>query len=85
MNSTNAERVNLPIRELRQAESCSDGMNFRVRWQATVETVSGHTLQKLRLELAPSVSKFLGTSTHGSNDNDRSINIVRPSHLPVSA
>jgi len=25
------------------------------------------------------------TSTHGSNDNDRSINILRPSHLPVSA
>jgi hypothetical protein len=35
--------------------------------------------------LAPSVSELLLTSTHGSNDNDRSINILRPSHLSVSA
>jgi len=77
--------MNLPIRELLSADSRAEAMTFRTRWQATVETVSGHALQKLRLELAPSVSKFLGTSTHGSNDNDRSINIVRPSHLPVSA
>jgi hypothetical protein len=77
--------MNLPIRELLSADRRAEAMTFRTRWQATVETVSGHALQKLRLELAPSVSKFLGTSTHGSNDNDRSINIVRPSHLPVSA
>jgi hypothetical protein len=85
MNSTNAERVNLPMRESVRAESCDRVINFRARWQTAVETVSGYALQKLRLELAPSVSKFLNTSTHGSNDNDRSINIVRPSHLPVSA
>jgi hypothetical protein len=77
--------MNLPIRELLPAESHADSMTFRARWQTTVKTVSGHALQKLRLELAPSVSKFLDTSTYGSNDNDRSINILRPSHLPVSA
>ena len=85
MKFTNAERMNLPTRELLRAESCGDVMNFRARWQTAVETVSGHALQKLRLELAHSVSELLLTSTHGSNDNDRSINIVRPSHLPVSA
>ena len=85
MNPTRVQPLNLPIRELQLADSRAEAMTFRARWQATVETVSGHALQKLRLELAPSVSKFLGTSTHGSNDNDRSINIVRPSHLPVSA
>jgi hypothetical protein len=77
--------MNLPIRELLPAESGAEAMTLRARWQATVETVSGHTLQKLRLELAPSVSELLLTSTHGSNGNDRSINIVRTSHLPVSA
>ena len=85
MNSTSAERVNLMMRESVQAERCDRIINFRVRWQTAVETVSGYALQKLRFELAPSVSKLLGISTHGSNDNDRSINIVRPSHLPVSA
>jgi hypothetical protein len=84
MNSTNAERVNLPMRESVRAESCDRVINFRARCQAAVETVSGYALQKLRLELTSSVSKLLGTSTHGSNDNDCSI-IVRPSHLPVSA
>ena len=85
MNSTNAERVNLPMRESVRAETCDRVINFRARWQTAAETVSGHVWEKLRMELAPSVSKFLGTSTHGSNDNDRSINIVCPSHLPVSA
>jgi hypothetical protein len=85
MNSTSAERVNLMMRESVQAERCDRVINFRVRWQTAVETVSGYALQKLRFELAPSVSKLLGISTHGSNDNDCSINIVRPSHLPVSA
>ena len=84
MNSTNPKRMNLPIRELLRAESCGEVMKFRVRWQTAVETVSGHGLQKLRLELAHSVSELLLTSTHGNDDNDRSINIVRPSHLPVS-
>jgi hypothetical protein len=85
MNSKKAQLMNLPIRELLRTESRADATTFRARWQTAVETVSGYALQKLRLELAPSVSKFLGTSTHGSNDNDRSINIVRPSYLPVSA
>ena len=85
MNPTNAERMNLPIRKLLRAESCGGVINFRERWQTAVETVSGPALQKLRLELAHSVSELLLTSTHGSNDNDRSINIVRPSHLPFSA
>jgi hypothetical protein len=85
MNSTTAERVNLPMHESVRAESCDRGINFRARWQTAVATVSGYALRKRRLELAPSVSKFLGTSTHGSNDNDRSVNIVRPSYLSVSA
>jgi hypothetical protein len=85
MNSTNAERANLPMCESVWSESCDRVINVRARWQTAVETVSGYALQKLRLELAPFVSKLLGTSTHGSNDNDCSINIVRPSHLPVSA
>ncbi len=85
MNSKNAQLMNLPIRELLPAKSPADAMTFHARWQTAVETVSGYTLQKLRLEFAPSVSKFLGASTHGSNNNDRSINIVCPSHLPVSA
>jgi len=77
--------MNLPNRELLPTESHADATTFRARWQAAVETVSGHALKKLRLELAHFVSELLLTSTHGSNDNDRSINIVRPSHLPVSA
>jgi hypothetical protein len=84
MNFTNARRMNQPIPELLRAESCGQAMNFRARWQTAVQTLSGHALQKLRLELAPSVSELL-TSTHRSSDNDRSINIVRPSHLPVTA
>jgi hypothetical protein len=77
--------MNLPSRELLPAESHADATTFRARWQTAVETVSGYALQKLRLELAPSVSELLGISTHGSNDNDCCINIVRPSHLPISA
>jgi hypothetical protein len=85
MNSKNAQLMNLPLRELLRAESHADATTFRARWQTAVETISGHALQKLRLELAHSVSELLFTSTHGSNDNDRSSNIVCPSHLPVSA
>jgi len=85
MNPTNAERINLPMRESVRAENCDRVINFRARWQTVVETVSGYALQKRRLELTSSVSKLLGTSTHGSNYNDCSVNIVRPSHLPVSA
>ena len=60
-------------------------MTFRARWQTAVETFSGHALQKLRLELPHSVAELLLTSTHRSNNNDRNLNLVRPSHLPVSA
>ena len=56
MNSTTAERMNPPIRELLRAESRAGVMTFRARWQTSVETVSGRALQKLRLEFAPSVS-----------------------------
>ena len=58
MNSTRVQPLNLPIRELLLADSRAEAMTLRARWQTTVETVSGHTLQKLRLELAPSVSKI---------------------------
>jgi hypothetical protein len=73
MNCTNAEQTNLPIQELLR------------RSQTVVETVSGHALQKLRVELAHSVSESLFTSMHGNNNNDRYLNLVRTSHLPVSA
>jgi len=85
MNCTIAEPINVPIRESLRTESCGDAMNFRARWQTAFETESGQALQKLRLESAPSVSELLLNSTHGSNDNDRGTNIVRPSHLPASA
>jgi hypothetical protein len=85
MNSKKAQLINLPIRELLPVKSRADAMRLRVRWQTAVETVSGHALQKLRLELAHSVSELLLTSTHGSNDHDRNLNLLRPSHLPVSA
>ena len=58
MNFTKAQLMDLPIRELLLAKSPADAMTFRARWQTGVETVSGHTLQKLRLKLAPSVSKI---------------------------
>ena len=83
MNSTNAEQMTLPGHDLLRWKNWGDVMAFRAQWQTTVETVSGYELQKLRLEFAP-ISKRL-TLTHRSNDNDRSINIVRPSRLPVSA
>ena len=78
-----AEQMTQPIYDLLRRKNCGDMMAFRAQWQTAVETVSGHALQKLRLEFAP-FSQLL-ISTHRSNDNDRSINIVRPSHLPVSA
>jgi hypothetical protein len=59
MNSTNTERTNLPIREVLPAENFGHVNNFRARWQTAVETVSGYELQKVRLELAPSVSKLV--------------------------
>jgi hypothetical protein len=85
MNSTKAQLMNLPIRGSLPAESRDDAMTFRARWQTAVETISGHASQKLRLELAHSVSELFLISTHGSNDNDRNLNLLRSSHLPVSA
>ena len=58
MNSTNPQRMNVPIPELLKMESRGRMMNFRARWQTAVQTQSGHGLQKLRLELAP-VSELL--------------------------
>jgi hypothetical protein len=78
MNSTNAG-------ELLRAKSRAGVTTLRAQWQTAVETVSGHALQKLRLELAHPVLDLLLTSTHGSNSNDRNLNLVRTSHLPVSA
>jgi hypothetical protein len=85
MNSINGEQANLPIRELPRAESRAGVISFRAGWQTVLETVSGHALQKRRLELAHSVSESIFTSTHGNNNNDRYLNLVRTSHLPVSA
>jgi hypothetical protein len=77
--------MNLPIRELLLAKSPADAMTFHARWQTAVETVSGYALQKLRLELVHPVSELLFASTHRSNNNDRNLNLLRASHLPVSA
>jgi len=85
MNSKKAQLMNLPIRELLPADSHADATTFRAGWQTAVETLSGHALQKLRLELAQSVSELFLTSTHGSSNHDRNLNLLRPSHLPVSA
>ena len=57
MNPTNAKQMTLPIRDLLRTKNCGDEMAFRTRWQTAVETVSGYELQKVRLELALSVSK----------------------------
>jgi hypothetical protein len=51
--------MNFPIPDLLGAESYGQMVNFRAHWQTVVETQSGHALQKLRLELAPSVSEAL--------------------------
>jgi hypothetical protein len=75
--------MNVAIRKIPLSQSCGNKMNFRATWQTAIASGSGHDLQKLRLELAPSILKPI-TSTHRTNNNDRSINIVRPSYLPVS-
>ena len=85
MKSTNAERMNLPIRESLRAENCGGVMKFRARWQTAVGTVSGHASQKLVWSWRLPFQNYSLTSTHWSNDNDRNLNLVRPSHLPVSA
>jgi hypothetical protein len=85
MNSTEAGRMNLPVQGLLRVESRADGTIFSARWQTAVEIVSGCTLQKLRLELAHPVSELFVTSTHRSNNNDCVLNLLRASHMPVSA
>jgi hypothetical protein len=66
MNSKKAQLINLPIRELLPAKSPADVMRLRARFQTAVETVSGHALQKLRLELTHSVSELLLTQRMGA-------------------
>ena len=43
---------------LLRAESWAGVTTLRAQWQTAVETVSGHALQKLRLELAHPVSEI---------------------------
>jgi hypothetical protein len=83
MNSTNDERMNLPTRKSLRAKSYNDVIAFAN--DGRLQSKPGYELQKLRLELAHSVSGLILTSKHASNDNDYSINIVRASHMPVSA
>ena len=53
---TNCEPINCPIPESLRTGRRSNGTKLLARWQSGVETLSGYALQKLRLELAPSVS-----------------------------
>ena len=53
---TNCEPINCPIPESLSTRRSSVGTKFLARWQSGVETLSGYAFQKLRLELAPSVS-----------------------------
>jgi hypothetical protein len=56
MKATNTEPINCRIPESLRVERSSNATRFLARWQSGVETLSGYALQKLRLELAPSVS-----------------------------
>ena len=53
---TNCEPINSAIPESVQAGRLSSGTKSLAPWQSGVETPSGHTMPKLRLELAFSVS-----------------------------
>jgi hypothetical protein len=53
---TNCEPINCPIPESLWTGRRSNGTKLLPRWQSGVEGLSGYSLQKLRLELAPSVS-----------------------------
>ena len=53
---TNCEPINCFIPESLSTGRRSDGTKLLARWQSGVETLSGYAFQKLRLELAPSVS-----------------------------
>jgi hypothetical protein len=85
MKSTNAERMNLPIRESRRAESCGGVMKFRARWQTAVDTASVTHHRSSVWSWPLPFQNYSLTSTRWSNDNDRNLNLLRPSDLPVSA
>ena len=53
---TNCEPINCPIPKSLRTGRRSNGTKLLARWQSGVETLSGYAFQKLRLELAPSVS-----------------------------
>ena len=53
---TNCEPINSPILESVRTGRRSNSTKLLARWQSGVETLSGYAFQKLRLELAPSVS-----------------------------
>jgi hypothetical protein len=52
----NCEPINCPIPESLRTRRRSKGAKLLARWQSDMETRFGYALQKLRLELAPSVS-----------------------------
>ena len=53
---TICEPINCPIPESLRTGRSSNGAKLLPRWQSAVETLSGYSLQKLRLEFPPSVS-----------------------------
>ena len=53
---TNCEPINSAIPESVQTGRRSNGTKLLARWQSGVETLTGCASQKLRLQLAPSVS-----------------------------
>ena len=53
---TICEPINCPIPESLRTGRRSNDTKLLPRWQSGVEGLSGYSLQKLRLELAPSVS-----------------------------
>ena len=83
MNSTNAEQMTLPIRDLLRWKNCDDVMPFaRVGKLLSKPYRVAHRKSSI---WSWRLFQNYSASTHGSNDNDHSVNIVVPSHLPVSA
>ena len=58
---TNCEPINCLIPESLPTGRSSNGTKLLARWQSGVETLSGYAFQKLRLELAHSVSDAFTT------------------------
>ena len=58
---TNCEPINCLIPESLPTGRSSNGTTLLARWQSGVETLSGYAFQKLRLELAHSVSDAFTT------------------------